>query len=71
MSNSAKNYTLKERVAALEERTRPKKATFFEKFRSYGGLIALVITIGYSWPLGVWDRFVITPAQKEAAQLAK
>lgn len=52
------------RLATLEERTKPKKRTFLENLQAYGGLIALLIAIGYSWPIGVWDRFIVD-AQKE------
>lgn len=59
-----------ERLATLEERTKPKKKTFMENLQAYGGLIALVITIGYSWPLGVWDRFIIDPQKEEQHKLS-
>lgn len=49
-----------QRLAALEERTKPKPRTFFDKLQEYGGLIALVIALGYSWPLGIWDRFIVS-----------
>jgi hypothetical protein len=49
-----------QRLATLEERTKPKPKTFLEKLQAYGGLIALVIAVGYSWPLGVWDRFIVS-----------
>lgn len=50
-----------QRLATLEERTKPKPKTFLEKLQAYGGLIAVIITVGYSWPLGVWDRFYVSP----------
>lgn len=49
-----------QRLATLEERTTSKPKTFLEKLQAYGGLIAVVIAVGYSWPLGVWDRFVVS-----------
>lgn len=57
-----------QRLATLEERTRPRPKTFLEKLQAYGGLIALIIAVGYSWPLGVWDRFIVS---KEKAIEAK
>ena len=50
-----------QRMATLEERTKPKPKTFLEKLQTYGGLIALIVAVGYSWPLGVWDRFIVSP----------
>ena len=49
-----------QRLATLEERTKAKPKTFLEKLQAYGGLLAVVIAVGYSWPLGVWDRFIVS-----------
>jgi len=54
-----------QRLSALESRTAPANKTILEKLQAYGGIVALVITIGYSWPLGVWDRFVVSAQEKE------
>lgn len=58
-----------QRLATLEERTRAKPKSFLERLQSYGGLMALVITIGYSWPLGIWDRFVLNPEKAVATKV--
>jgi hypothetical protein len=56
-----------QRIATLEERTKPKKKTFVDALQAYGGVAALIIAIGYSWPLGVWEKFFIEP-QREVEQ---
>lgn len=35
-----------------------------EILQAYGGILALAITILYSWPLGVWDTFISTPQKR-------
>lgn len=57
------------RLATLEERTKPRPKTFFEKVQAYGGVIAVVIAVGYSWPLGVWDRFIVSQEKATEAKL--
>lgn len=71
MTEADNKHDLGERIAILEERTKPKEKTFPEKLRDYGGLAALVITVAYSWPLGIWDRFIMTPQQKREARVAE
>lgn len=60
-----------QRLATLEERTKPRPKTFLEKLQAYGGLIALVIAVGYSWPLGVWDRFIVSQEKAIEAKVAE
>lgn len=62
--------SLSERVSVLEERTKPRNKNVVEIFQMYGGLIALAITLLYSWPLGVWEKFVSTPQEKEQSELS-
>ncbi|WIY25103.1 hypothetical protein [Parasedimentitalea psychrophila] len=46
------------RIENLEDEIVNKKKTTLEVLRDYGGVLALIIAIGYSWPIGVWDRFI-------------
>ncbi len=55
------------RVAVLEERTLPKHKTRLERIKDWGGIASLALTLAYSFPLGVWDRF-IEPDKKRAAE---
>lgn len=64
--------SIEERLAALEERTAPKAKTPFEQAKDWGGIVSLVIAIAYSFPLGVWDRFIVSEhvrAKQEVAAL--
>lgn len=58
-----------ERLATLEERTRPKKPGLVDNIKAWGGVASLVIALAYSFPLGLWDRFVVSPEQSKAQEL--
>lgn len=49
--------TLSERVSALEERTRPKPRSASDRLKDWAGLASLAISIGITFPLGLWDRW--------------
>ena len=61
---------LTERVAILEERTAPKPKSLLDQTKDWGGVVSLVIALAYSFPLGVWDRFIVSGASRRAATLA-
>lgn len=60
-----------QRLAVVEARTDPTKRSFLEQLQSYGGVIALAIAVLYSWPLGIWDRFIVTAQEEKEQELQK
>jgi hypothetical protein len=52
--------TVEERLAALEERTTPRPKSLLDVIKEWGGVATAVIALLYTFPLGVWDRFVLT-----------
>jgi hypothetical protein len=52
--------TVEERLAALEERTAPRPKSVLDVIKEWGGVATAVIALLYTFPLGVWDRFVLT-----------
>lgn len=69
--SSADKRTVEERLAALEERTRPKRKSGTERFMEWAGLISLVLALAYSFPLGLWDRFIETEKKRTADEIAE
>lgn len=57
---------LSQRVAILEERTAPRPKTKLDRVKDWGGVASLVIAIGYSFPLGIWEN-LIAPGQRQSA----
>jgi hypothetical protein len=57
-------------MAVLEERTSPKVKSVYEQLKDWAGLVSLVIALLYTFPIGVWDRFVTTEARRSAEELA-
>jgi hypothetical protein len=58
-----------ERIAALEERTSPKPKTIVDRIKDWGGVASLVIAIGYSFPLGIWEKFIEPENRRIASEL--
>jgi hypothetical protein len=58
------------RLAVLEERTRQKPKTVFERIKDWSGILTFVIAVLYTYPLGVWDRFVVTAKEQKAKEVA-
>ena len=61
--------TVSERLAALEERTAPKPKTIIDRIKDWGGVASLVIAIGYSFPLGIWEKFIEPENRRIASEL--
>ena len=61
--------SLPERVAALEERTTPRPKGILDQLKEWGGIVSLLIALGYTFPLGLWDRFMITPLESEQRKI--
>lgn len=54
-----------------QKKNKNKKKNIVEILQSYGGLAALIIAIGYSWPLGIWDRFYVDPQKAIDQKIAE
>jgi hypothetical protein len=50
------------------ENSRERK-TFLELFKEWAGVITIVITLFYTYPLGFWDRFVLTKQERQAKEV--
>jgi hypothetical protein len=60
---------LNERVAILEERTKEKPKKKMDLLKDYGGIAALLITLLYTFPLGLWQQWIQTPSEKRTEQV--
>lgn len=58
------------RIAVLEERTKPKVRTILDRIKDWSGVLTFVIAVAYTYPLGVWDRFVVTAQQQRAKEVS-
>ena len=58
-----------ERLAALEERTASKPKGILDRVKEWGGIVSLFIALGYTFPLGLWDRFMISPQEAEQRKI--
>jgi hypothetical protein len=70
-SSSGQNGSILERLAVLEDRVRPRPKTLVDQVKEWGGVASLVIALAYTWPMGLWDRFITPRSQQQAAQLAQ
>lgn len=52
------------RLARLEERTQPKPKSLIDAVKDWSGVATAVIALLYTFPLGVWDKFVANEKQK-------
>lgn len=68
-NNIQDNISIERRLSALEERTKPKPKSRLEKIKDWGGLIALLITIAYSFPLGIWNEFFVSVEEKNKKEI--
>jgi hypothetical protein len=59
------------RLAVLEERTKPKPKTFIENVTQWGGVATFLLALLYTFPLGVWDRFFVTPEDEVRSLIIK
>jgi hypothetical protein len=59
------------RLSVLEERTKPKPKSFVEHITQWGGVATFLLAVAYTFPLGVWDRFFVSPVEKERALITK
>ncbi|WP_421884623.1 hypothetical protein [Pacificispira sp.] len=65
------DMTLSERVHVLEERTRPKSKGLVDHVKDWGGVASLVIALLYSFPLGLWDRFIVSEKVRTAREISE
>jgi hypothetical protein len=68
MSESA-GLDFDSRLAVLEERTKPKAKTILDRIKDWSGVLTFVIAVLYTYPLGVWDRFVVTAEQQKTKEI--
>jgi len=65
-----KTSDLERRLGALEERTKQKPKTVLEHVQDWAGVISLLVALLYTFPLGLWDRFRVSPEEQRAQQLS-
>lgn len=63
---SLEHTAVLQRISVLEERTDPKNRSLIDIVKEYAGFFALLISLLYSFPMGIWDRFFETPEIREA-----
>ncbi len=68
--NAGNPATLEARIAVLEARISPQPRTLIGHLKEWGGVATLVVALLYTFPLGVWDRFHLTPQAQRAAEVA-
>jgi hypothetical protein len=68
-TSDSSTFNLDARIAVLEERTKPKARTVYDKVKDWSGILTFVIAVLYTYPLGVWDRFVVTAEQQRAKEI--
>jgi hypothetical protein len=59
------------RLSVLEERTKPKPKSLVEIVTQWGGVATFILALLYTFPLGVWDRFFVSPVDQERALISK
>jgi hypothetical protein len=57
------------RLAVLEERTKPREKTILERIKDWSGVLTFIVAVLYTYPLGVWDRFVVTAEQQRIKEM--
>lgn len=62
--------SLHTRIAVLEERTATKPKTWVDRVKDWGGVASLLLALAYSFPLGVWDRFIVAEKKRVAEEIA-
>jgi hypothetical protein len=70
MSEST-NSDFDSRLAVLEERTKPKEKTILDRIKDWSGVLTFVVAVLYTYPLGVWDRFVVTAEQQKIKEIGE
>jgi hypothetical protein len=61
--------SIEERLALLEDRTKPKKKTALDHVKDWAGVATAMIALLYTIPLGVWDYWIKTPEARGAEAL--
>lgn len=63
--------TVEERLAVMEERTALRPKSLLDRAKEWGGIATLIVALAYSFPLGVWDRWITPERERLAAELAE
>jgi len=67
--SSSSSLGFDERLAVLEERTKPKPRTISDRIKDWAGVLTFVVAVLYTYPLGVWDRFIVTAQQQHTKEV--
>jgi hypothetical protein len=62
---------LDRRLCVLEERTKPKPKSIIDHITDWGGVATFMLALLYTFPLGVWDRFFVSPIDEERKLIIK
>ena len=63
--------SLEARISIIEERTRPKPKSTLDKIKDWGGVVTLIIAFAYSFPLGLWDRFIVSKEKRQQEEIVQ
>ena len=53
--------SFEKRISVLEERTAPKPKALVERITAWGGVATFLLAFLYTFPLGVWEKFWVSP----------
>src|SRR5262245_37815661 len=62
---------LDRRLCVLEERTKPAPKSFVKAITEWSGVATFLLAFLYTFPLGVWDRFIVDPIKEERNLIVK
>jgi hypothetical protein len=68
-TDESNNATNPEVEPALAPESGRKRKTSLEFFKEWAGVITIVITLFYTYPLGFWDRFVLTKEERQTREI--
>ena len=69
MTERGNSVSFEERLALLEDRTKPKKKTALDHVKDWAGVATALIALLYTIPLGVWDYWIKTPENTYYAKI--
>lgn len=69
-SNGLQHGELEARINHLEQIVDNDKTTKLDSLKQWGGVATLVVALLYTFPLGVWDRFILSPEARKSAEVS-
>jgi hypothetical protein len=57
-------------MAARHGKETSNPPSILSQFKEWAGVVSLVLSVAYTFPLGVWDRFIETPRQRASKELS-